>query len=131
MFPVFVVMGSLTILISRVKWNFSFKLQRVDVKYRQTLAARGGGDGLFTSILVPRPPSSALALSRHRPLPRRAEISSSFFLQPTRLGFFFPVLCETFLEVLGGWRGCHFFWGGCCSILNFSRSIFGLGSVLL
>lgn len=112
MFPVFVVMGSLTILISRVKWNFSFKLQRVDVKYRQTLAARGGGDGLFTSILVPRPPSSALALSRHRPLPRRAEISSVSSCSPQDWDFF-PLLCETFLEASGpvGGGGVIFFAG--------------------
>lgn len=43
MFPVFVVMVSLTILISRVKWNFSFKLQRVDIKYRETLCVQGEG----------------------------------------------------------------------------------------
>lgn len=51
MFPVFVVMASLTILISRVKWNFSFKLQRVDIKYRQTLCARGEGTGFLHSSL--------------------------------------------------------------------------------
>lgn len=108
MFPVFVVMVSLTILISRVKWNFSFKLQRVDIKYRQTLCAQGGGDRLFTFIPVLLPPSPSLALSFHHPLPNHTEISSDFFLLPTRLGFFFsPGLCEMFPGVLGWW-GCFF-----------------------
>ena len=40
MFPVFVVMVSLTILISRVRWNFSFKWLNVDIKYGPTLSAR-------------------------------------------------------------------------------------------
>lgn len=108
MFPVFVVMVSLTILISRVKWNFSFKLQRVDIKYRQTLCARGGGDRLFTFIPVLLPPRPSLALSFHHPLPNHTEISSDFFLLPTRLGYFFsPGLCEMFPGVLGWW-GCFF-----------------------
>lgn len=37
MFPVFVVMVSLTILISCVRWNFSSKLLHVDIKYWPTL----------------------------------------------------------------------------------------------
>lgn len=88
MFPVFVVMVSLTILISRVKWNFSFKLQCVDIKYRQTLCARGGGDKLFTFIPVLLPPCLSLPLSFYHPLPSLTKISSDFFLLPTRLGFF-------------------------------------------
>lgn len=40
MFPVLVVIVSLTILISRVRWNFSFKWLHVDIKDGQTLCVR-------------------------------------------------------------------------------------------
>ena len=68
MFPVFVVMVSLTILISRVKWNFSFKLRRVDIKYRQTLCVQGEGTRFYIHPIL-LPPSPASALSPHRSSP--------------------------------------------------------------
>jgi hypothetical protein len=40
MFVVFVVMVFLTILISCVRWNFSFKLLHADIKYEPTLCVR-------------------------------------------------------------------------------------------
>lgn len=88
MFPVFVVMVSLTILISRVKWNFSFKLQRVDVKYRQTLCAWGEGTGFlhsFLSFSLPVHHSPYLSIT---PSPITLK-SPATFLLPTRLGLNF------------------------------------------
>lgn len=81
-------MVSLTILISRVKWNFSFKLQRVDIKYRETLCVQGEGTGFLHSSLSFSPPLPSLALSFHHPFPNHSEISSDFFLLPTRLDCF-------------------------------------------
>lgn len=84
MFPVFVVMVSLTILISRVKWNFSFKLQRVDIKYRQTLCVQGEGT-CFLHPSYPLPSLPSLCLISPSLPPSPAEIPCDFSLLPTRL----------------------------------------------
>lgn len=131
MFPVFVVMVSLTILISRVKWNFSFKLQRVDIKYRETLCVQGEGTGFLHSSLSFSLPLPSLPLSFHHPLHNHAEISSDFFLLPTRLDCFSTlgfVKCFLAFQTDGGaFPSLFFFFGKKFNFLAFSTMLLGWG----
>lgn len=71
----------------------------------------GGGDRLSAFIPVLLPPLPSLPLSFHHPLPNHSEISSDFFLLPTRLDCFSTLgFVKRFLVFqTGGGAFPHFF----------------------